>query len=82
MNPESLGSITQAPFIVAAVALIKPFIPDSRFYPLVVLGIAIAVNVLYAGATGHNLWQGAIDGLIAGLTASGLYSQGKAAIGR
>lgn len=70
-----LGGI---PFIAALVNLVKPFVPDSRFYPLVSLVFGVAWNVgAYAGLvpdyTNVGWTVAVVQGVAVGLAASGAY---------
>lgn len=78
-----LGGI---PVIVALVQLAKPFVPDDRFHPLLALAFGIVWNTLLALAMGaalpEQIARAALIGVVLGLAASGLYSGGRAALGR
>jgi hypothetical protein len=80
-NNELLTSIVAlggVPLILGLVQLFKPFITDTRYYPLVAMAFGLVINLvagwaLGAGATAD--WITALlNGIIAGLAASGLYS--------
>ncbi len=82
-NNELLTSIVAlggVPLILGLVQLFKPFITDTRYYPLVAMAFGLVINLvagwaLGAGATAD--WITALlNGIIAGLAASGLYSAG------
>ncbi|MDD4986913.1 MAG: hypothetical protein PHQ43_14290 [Dehalococcoidales bacterium] len=68
------------PLILGLVQLFKPFITDTRFYPLLALGFGLVINLVAAWVLGASIssdWVTALfNGIIAGLAASGLYSAG------
>lgn len=68
------------PLILGLVQLFKPFITDTRFYPLLAVGFGLIINLVAAWALGASVssdWVTALfNGIIAGLAASGLYSAG------
>ncbi len=66
--------------IVALVQLFKPFVKDTRYYPLIAIAWGLLINLLAAwglGITARADWVVAfIMGILVGLAASGLYSAG------
>jgi hypothetical protein len=82
-NNELLTSIVAlggVPLILGLVQLFKPFITDTRYYPLVAMAFGLVINLVAGWALGANVvtdWITALfNGIIAGLAASGLYSVG------
>ena len=82
-NNELLTSIVAlggVPLILGLVQLFKSFISDTRYYPLVAMAFGLVVNLIAGwalGATAVTDWITALlNGIIAGLAASGLYSAG------
>ncbi len=69
------------PLVVGLVQILKPFVPDARFYPLAALVLGVALNVAGAAVFGLDVPRAVFAGLVAGLAASGLYSQGRALMG-
>lgn len=69
LSPALLGLV---PIIIALTQIVKSFVSDERYIPLValVLGLLGAVLVDGIGYIGTTV----VEGLIVGLTASGLYS--------
>lgn len=67
-----MGSI---PVTTAVVNLLKTFIKDSRWYPVCSFGVSIILNLIIGAGTGYSLVQSFVMGVIAGLSASGLYAQ-------
>ena len=63
-----------SPLIIGFVYAINGLGLPKRFSPF----IAIGIGVFMAWTLNQDLWQG----VIAGLTASGLYSGGKAVVGK
>ena len=82
-NNELLTSIVAlggVPLILGLVQLFKSFISDTRYYPLVAMAFGLVINLIAGwalGATAVTDWITALlNGIIAGLAASGLYSAG------
>lgn len=75
-----LGSI---PIIVALVELIKQMFPslDKRFWPGIAIAWGLLINLALAYILVTDYRIAVVMGIIAGLSASGLYSGGKAAAG-
>ena len=76
----SIVALGGVPLILGLVQLFKPFITDTRFYPLVALGFGLAINLIAGwalGASASSDWVTALfNGIIAGMAAGGLYSAG------
>jgi hypothetical protein len=82
-NNELLTSIVAlggVPLILGLVQLFKSFVSDTRYYPLVAMAFGLVINLIAGwalGATAVTDWITALlNGIIAGLAASGLYSTG------
>ncbi len=65
------------PLIAALVQVAKSWVSEERFYPLLALAFGLALNVGIALARGADVPTALLLGVVAGLAASGLYSQGK-----
>ncbi len=76
----SIVALGGVPLILGLVQIFKPFITDTRYYPLVGLTFGLIINLVAAWALGASAatdWVTALfNGIIAGLAASGLYSAG------
>ena len=76
----SIVALGGVPLILGLVQLFKPFVTDTRFYPLLALGFGLAINLVAGWALGANAssdWVTALfNGIIAGMAAGGLYSAG------
>ena len=76
----SIVALGGVPLILGLVQLFKPFITDTRYYPLVALAFGLVINLVAGWALGATIatdWITALfNGVIAGLAASGLYSTG------
>ncbi|MDD4984221.1 MAG: hypothetical protein PHQ43_00330 [Dehalococcoidales bacterium] len=76
----SIVALGGVPLILGLVQLFKPFITDSRLYPLLAVCFGLTINLIAGWALGANVpidWITALfNGIIAGLAASGLYSAG------
>ena len=74
----SIVALGGVPLILGLVQLFKPFISDTRFYPLLALSFGLVINLVAAwalGASASSDWVTALfNGIIAGMAASGLYS--------
>lgn len=87
MDTVSLLGVGSIPLIVGLVQVAKPFLPAApdgrRWYPIVALILGITVNVLVGAlvaeppATWRVLGVDALQGVVAGLGAVGLYSATK-----
>lgn len=66
-----LGSV---PIIVGIVQVVKAWISDERWYPVVAIVLGLAINMGLASVTGVDYVSALVMGTIAGLSASGLYS--------
>jgi hypothetical protein len=81
MTPEQLFEVAgSAGLIMALVQIAKPWIKDSRWYPLLAIILGASMNVLVewavAGFAKLPVVTSIFQGVIAGVTASGLYSVG------
>jgi len=76
----SIVALGGVPLILGLVQLFKPFVTDTRFYPLLALGFGLAINLAAGwalGASSSSDWVTALfNGIIAGMAAGGLYSAG------
>jgi hypothetical protein len=76
----SIVALGGVPLILGLVQLFKPFITDTRFYPLLALGFGLVINLVAGWALGVATtpeWVTALfNGIIAGMASSGLYSAG------
>lgn len=82
VDPTTLfGSVA---IILALVELVKRTIPGypKELVPLTGVVIGLAFNAALAYNLHTDVFAAGITGLVAGLTASGLFSSGKATIGR
>lgn len=77
---KSLVALGGVPLILGLVQLFKPFISDTRYYPLLAVAIGLVINLiagLTLGASTASDWVAALfNGITAGMAASGLYSTG------
>ncbi|AQU05309.1 hypothetical protein B1778_00790 [Dehalococcoides mccartyi] len=76
----SIVALGGVPLILGLVQLFKPFIKDTRYYPLIAVGFGLVINLIAGWALGTSApsdWITALfNGIIAGLAAGGLYSAG------
>jgi uncharacterized membrane-anchored protein YitT (DUF2179 family) len=77
---KSIVALGGVPLILGLVQLLKPFITDTRLYPLLAVGFGLVINLIAGWALGAGVpsdWITALfNGIIAGLAAGGLYSAG------
>jgi hypothetical protein len=76
MQDDILTLATAAPVITALVAVIggaAPALP-RRLYPAVAVALGIAWALAVESANGDLGWHALVEGVVVGLTASGLYS--------
>jgi len=78
MDLNLLWGLGLIPLILALVQVFKAFVPDHRFYPLIAVAIGIVGNLGIAYAIGESFVLATVLGVVAGLSASGLYSTGSA----
>jgi hypothetical protein len=76
----SIVALGGVPLILGLVQLFKPFVTDTRYYPLIALTFGLIINLIAGWALGAVVvtdWITSLfNGIIAGLAASGLYSAG------
>lgn len=63
--------------VVGLTQVVKAFVSDARFYPLISLVLAVAASFLLPQAT---IGATILAGLVMGLSASGLYSGTKTVV--
>jgi hypothetical protein len=66
-----LGSV---PIILGIVQVIKAWVLDARWYPVISIILGLAINMGLASVTGVDYVSALVMGTIAGLSSSGLYS--------
>jgi hypothetical protein len=81
MEISELIGLAGVPFVIAFVQVLKPIVSDARVYPLLALATGVVMNLAIAASLDGDPIRATAAGLIAGLAASGLYSQGKALAG-
>lgn len=60
--------------IIALVQICKMWIQDGRFYPILALLFGVTINVILSMKLGLDVFDAVFAGLLAGLTACGIYS--------
>lgn len=82
MELRELFGIAGVPVIVALVEVVKRVRPEvaDGWYPLFALGFGIGLNLLLGWKLGTDPVVAGVTGLVAGLAASGLYSQARAVV--
>lgn len=79
---QALGGVGGLTVVLGLVALLKGFVSDKRWYPVLALAGGVAWNLLLAAVLGQRLGPAIVLGLLVGLMASGLYSGQKALRGQ
>lgn len=74
MEIRDLIGLGGIPLILACVQASKCWVDDERYYPFMALAWGLTLNLLAALALQTDLATGALFGVLAGLSASGLYS--------
>lgn len=68
-------SLIYVPVIVGVVTAVKPFLDDRRWHAPVSIGVGIAMHIATAATIQPaDIRLAVINGIVAGLAASGLYS--------
>ncbi len=65
------------PIIVGLVSAIKLILKNKRYYPVISMGFGVGLNMLVGYELGKSLIVSFVMGIIAGLTASGLWTGAK-----
>lgn len=73
---SSIVALGGVPLILGLVQLFKPFIKDTRFYPLIAVAFGLIINLIVGWALGIDWVPAIFNGIVAGLAAGGLYSAG------
>lgn len=83
MNPNDLIGMGGVPVVVALVAAFRvAFAVEARWLPVASVAAGVLWNVGAAYVLHTDLGTAVLYGVLTGLTASGLYSGGKALVGR
>ena len=77
---RALGALGGIPLLLGLTQLLKPFVKDTRYYPVISVVAGILLNILIAMALGPlsrvAVIVATLQGAMAGLAAWGLYSAG------
>jgi hypothetical protein len=75
LSDTLVTGVAAAPLIAALLQIAKPFVPDSRWWPLIAIALGISWNLLANAAAPDLGWIAAgLRGVVTGLAASGIYS--------
>ena len=78
INNAVLVAVILAPITTGIIEVVKQTLNiDNRYLPILSLLVGIFVAVAIALGTGQDLVQYVLVGIVGGLSASGLYDQGK-----
>lgn len=75
-----LNETVLVPVIISLIEMLKGLGLPSKYCPFVALGLGILAGVFLLEP--GNIPNGVLDGIVYGLTASGLYSGTKCTVGR
>ena len=78
INNAVMVAVILAPITTGIIEVVKQTLNiDNRYLPILSLLVGILVAVAIALGTGQDLVQYVLVGIVGGLSASGLYDQGK-----
>jgi hypothetical protein len=80
MQYSDFLGLAGVPIIAALVQALKGYLPSDRYNPLLALVLGVALNVGIAYQLRTDVGLALIVGVVAGLSASGLYSYARTAI--
>ena len=72
----SMVALGGVPLILGLVQFFKPFIADTRYYPMMALAFGLVINFIAGVVIGSGWVASLFNGITAGLAAAGLYSTG------
>ncbi len=73
---EQYAGLLGVPIVFGLVHVAKAWVTDSRWYPVMAMGLGVFWNVALAIVMHTSLGDAGIMGIVVGLAASGLYDVG------
>uniref|UniRef100_UPI003529F52D holin n=1 Tax=Aerococcus urinaeequi TaxID=51665 RepID=UPI003529F52D len=73
LNEASALAVAMAPVIAIIVQLLKTAEINTRWLPFISIGLGIAVGIVFALASGADLFLYGLAGFLSGAASSGLY---------
>ena len=81
LNEAAALAVVMAPVIAIVVQLVKQADLNTRWLPFISIGLGIAVGIVFALASGADLFLYGLAGFLSGAGASGLFDAVKSAKG-
>ena len=81
LNEATALAVVMAPIIAIVVQLVKQADLNTRWLPFISIGLGIAVGIVFALASGGDLFLYGLAGFLSGAGASGLFDAIKSAKG-
>ena len=81
LNEAAALAVVMAPVIAIVVQLVKQANLNTRWLPFISIGLGIAVGIVFALASGADLFLYGLAGFLSGAGASGLFDAVKSAKG-
>ena len=73
LNEAAALAVVMAPVIAIVVQLVKQADLNTRWLPFISIGLGIAVGIIFALASGADLFLYGLAGFLSGAASSGLY---------
>ena len=81
LNEAAALAVVMAPIIAIVVQLVKQADLNTRWLPFISIGLGIAVGIVFALASGADLFLYGLAGFLYGAASSGLFDAVKSAKG-
>ena len=81
LNEAAALAVVMAPVIAIVVQLVKQADLNTRWLPFISIGLGIAVGIVFALASGADLFLYGLAGFLSGAGASGIFDAIKSAKG-
>ena len=81
LNEAAALAVVMAPVIAIVVQLVKQADLNTRWLPFISIGLGIAVGIVFALASGADLFLYGLAGFLSGAGASGIFDAVKSAKG-
>jgi hypothetical protein len=76
---QDVVGVAGMPIIVLLVGVLKQWVPDRRWWPVLAIAIGVAINLVAGWALGAPLQRSILYSLLTGAAAAGYYdARGKA----
>lgn len=81
LNEAAALAVVMAPVIAIVVQLVKQADLNTRWLPFISIGLGIAIGIVFALASGADLFLYGLAGFLSGAGASGIFDAVKSAKG-